>query len=332
MRTADTVAGMLRANLVLVGALALSACSAAGERSAPATTASSTVADPASERAADASSDLSSDPVSGDAGGAAAESALAAPADWSVRIDVVAEGFGAGSLDAAVEWTGDPDASVANGAFGRFGSCSGLRERVASYSVFVSGDDAAESVSVWTADRVTGGGIFDAEVRIERSGAEPITATGTITILDDLQAGEFVAFGADGGRVEGTFTCSGAPPATPLRPSDGAAAGASAEVFALLRDGDSQRVVGLASDAATDGECPGGTGGPVLAVTGSAALGAISAFELSGAPIGDARLRVAGTDYEFPDVTVTLDETGTSGVFSGANLDGTSVDGAFRCG
>jgi hypothetical protein len=315
---------MLRPTLALAGALALTACSGAADRSAPATTPSTTVVDPAPE---------TEEVAAPEATRAEADSALAASAEWFVRIDVAADGFAAAPLDTAVEWTGEPDATVADGPFGRFGSCSGLREHVASYSVFVSGADAAESVSVWTADRVTGPGIFDAEVRVEQAGEAPIAATGTITILDGLQDGEFVAFGADGGRVEGTFACSGAAEPTPLATADEVDASGSAEVFALLRDGDSQRIVGMAADAERDVECPatGRAGGPVLAVAGSAALGAITAFELSGSPTGAGLLRVAGTDYEFPDVTVTLDDSGTSGVFSGASPDGTSVDGAFRC-
>lgn len=309
--------------LVLAGALVLAACSDAGDDAStptvpPATTVPSTAPSIAAEPDVDAPE---------------AESALAASAQlWTVAIDVTADGFDEGPFAAAVDWSGDPDAVVDDGPFGRYGSCSGLREHVGAYSVFVSGADAADAVGVWTADRVTGPGIFDAEVRVERAGRAPLTATGTVTILDGLQEGEFLAFGVDGGRIEGSFACTGAEPATPMAAADAGAAVDAVEVVALLRDGSAERVVGLAADGASGAECPaGGSGDTVLSVGDGAALGAITTFELDGSPSGSALLRVAGTDYEFPEVTVALDERGASGVFSGANLDGTSVDGAFHC-
>jgi hypothetical protein len=309
--------------LLFVAAVALTACSGDGDG-----TASATVPPPATPApaAAETPSTVAKE----------VETALAdVGREWSVSIDVVAEGFGDDGIDATAEWTGDPEAAVEDGPFGPFGSCSGLRERVAAYSVFVSGASSADSVGVWTAERVTGPGVFDAEVRVERAGAAPLTASGTITILDGLQRGEFVAFGAGGGRIEGTFTCSGADPVTPLPTTDdGEGAAGSVEVVALLRDGDAERVVGLAADASSAADCPavtGDAGDVLLRVGNGAGLGAITAIELAGPPTGIARLRVAGADYEFSDVTVSLDDTGTAGVFSAANVDGTSVDGAFRC-
>ncbi|HSJ91443.1 MAG TPA: hypothetical protein VK917_05210 [Ilumatobacter sp.] len=313
---------MLRTvTLVFAAALAVAACSGGGDEPTVAPTATPAATSPADTVAV-------ADQPSDDAGDDAALSDVVP--QWSVTIDVVAEGFEGEPIDTSVGWTGDPNAVVEDGPFGSFGSCSGLRERVSGYSVFVSGSDSLDLVGIWTADRVAGAGIFDAEVRVEREGADPLTANGTITILDDLQRGQFLAFGPDGGRVEGSFSCSGAEPAAPMRSDD--AVTDSVEVFAVLRDGDTERIVGLAIDSSGDVTCATDGGSEiVVGVDDDASVGAITAFELGGGPTG-ALLRVAGVAYEFPVVDLTIDEAGTSGFFSGANLDGTSVDGAFRCG
>lgn len=246
---------------------------------------------------------------------------------WSVAIEVSADGFGDAPLHTSVAWTGDPNDKVVDGPFGSYGACSGLRDDVAAYSVFVSGDDAVDAVGVWTATPVTGAGLYDAEVRLERPNAAPLTASGTMTILDGLQDGSFLAFAAGGGRIEGSFSCSGSEPPTPLRDAD--RDDAEAEVFAVLRSGDAERFVGLATDDHVTCE-PAGAG--VLRVRGDAAVGAITAIDLAAPPAPAARLRVAGTDYEFSDVDVVLDEgAGVSGAFSASNREGISVDGAFRC-
>ena len=304
---------------MIAGAIFLAACSGGGDgvveppASAPATTAA--VADGA--------------PTSSVEVAASEDAALASGIveQWSVTIDATAEGFEAGSIEASVGWTGDPDDVVEDGPFGAFAACSGLRADVGAYSVFVSGSDGVDLVGVWTSSRVVGPGIYDAEVRIERAGGAPLTASGTMTILDDLQQGEFLAFGAGGGRVEGTFSCSGSEPPMPL--SDDAPG--AVEVFAVLRSGGAERFVGLATDAVSPAACRS-EGDVVLSVDGDSSIGAMTAIELDDQPPASATLRVAGIDYEFSEVTVVLDdETGASGVFSAVSADGASVDGAFRC-
>ena len=306
--------------------LVLTACSGGGGESTPVTVPPSTTAAPTAV-------DEVVDPevaVEVDDGDDVDDNAALADvvAQWSVTIDVVADGFESGPVDVSVGWTGDPNAVVEDGPFGSFGSCGGLRDHVGAYSVFVSGSDEVGLVGVWTADRVTGAGIFDAEVRVERIGGPPLTASGTITILDDLQQGEFLAFGADGGRIEGTFSCSGAEPAAPVSALDVDAIDAI-EVFAVLREGDAERIVGLVTDSSDMANCA--PGDDLVVVDGDASTGAITSFDLRDEPTPSVRLRIAGTDYEFPDVTVSRDDTGSSGVFSAATLDGTSVDGAFHC-
>ena len=323
---ADTVDAMPRTRtLAIAGALVLAACSGGGDdvggtpATAPSTTASAGVSAGASAgRGAVESSDA---PAPDDA------RAAGIVPQWSVSIDVAAEGLSAGSVEASVGWTGDPDDVVDDGPFGAYASCSGLRDSLGPYSVFVSGSDDVDLVGVWTSSRVDAPGIYDAEVRIERAGLAPLTASGTMTILDGLQAGEFLAFGADGGSIEGTFSCSGSEPPSPLR----AGTSGAVEVFALLRTGDAERIVGLTTDEVGTAACRR-DGGVVLAVEGDATIGTITAIELDMQAPTSARLRVAGTEYEFADVTVMLDEgTGVSGVFSAVDADGGSVDGAFRC-
>lgn len=274
------------------------------------------------------------DPV-GPAAAAESDATLAqASTEWTVEIDVAADGFDGAPVDATVSWTGDPESTVDGGPFGRFGACSGLRTHVGAYSVLVSGDDAIDAVSVWTADRVVAAGIYDAEVRIERTGQPTISASGTMTVLDGLQQGEFVAFGASGGRVDGSFSCLGTVPPTPLAADADDDVVEAVEVFALLREGESERVLGLAADASSGAECPGvggATSPVVLRVEGDAALGGLTSFELTGGAVVDARLGAGGETFDFDDVLITLDEQGSSGVFSGRTADGVSVDGAFRC-
>ena len=100
----------------------------------------------------------------------------------------------------------------------------------------------------------------------------------------------------------------------------------------MLRQGDAERIVGLAvSTDDADGvtaTCPGGDD-LVLAVDGDAGTGAITAFELD-AELSVARLRVAGTDYEFRETALAVDDaSGTSGAFSSGTGDGGTLGGAF---
>lgn len=314
--------------LLAVGTLA--ACSGGSDA-----TSSVPAVEPATT-AASGSVVSSDEPASDDAAGSAEAGqteaqvgAAASDAEAMVSIAVAASGFTSPdvSLDLSAAYADDV------GPFGEFGSCSGSRAFVGAYSIFVSGSDGA--VNVWTADRVTAAGIYDAEVRVEPTSGDPLIGSGTITVLDGLQSGEFVAFGADGGRLEGTFACEGTPSPEPLPlGAVGDDALDTVEVFALLRDGDAERVVALAVDGTADAECPaaeGGAAGPtVVRADGDERLGAITTFELSDGP-ATARLRIGGRSFEFPDVTLTLEPDGTAGIFAAANPDGTSVDGAFRC-
>lgn len=253
---------------------------------------------------------------------------------WSITVDVMADGFGGATLDETATWTGSPVSDA--GPFGAFGSCSGQRERLGTYSVLVSGDDGIDAVSIWTADRVDAAGTYDAEVRIERPGSEPIAASGTLTILDGLQRGEFAATGPEGGRVEGTFACLGTVPPVPL-PADAGLDDAvveAVEVYALLRDGGAERIVGLTADASSGAACPrveGRADPSIVRVEGDARVGGITEFELSGETSTTAWLRAGGVGFDLDDVVLALDEGGSSGVFSGVTVDGVTVDGAFRC-
>lgn len=323
----DTVGLMPRPwMLLVVGALALTACSGSRDEPGAAPASSPPTSVPvADDEAPTASSDASSD------GATAARDASDIVPQWSVTIDVAVDGFDAEAVETSVGWTGDPNDVVDDGPFGAFGSCSGLRDRLGAYSVFVStgvGEtDGVDAVGIWTAERVNDAGTYEAEVRIERSGAAPLTASGTMTILDGLRTGEFLAFGADGGRVEGTFSCSGNDGPAPLR----AGSDAAIEVFAVLQRGTAERIVALATEPGDTSVCDPDRE-PLLQVEGNAAVGSIAAIEIAGGSTPNIGLRIAGTDYEFPDATVTLgDETsGVAGAFS-ATAEGVTLDGAFTC-
>jgi hypothetical protein len=248
---------------------------------------------------------------------------VAMTANWSG-----VEGVDDGGASVAVEF--DPG-DRADDPFGEVGSCSGLRERVGAYSVFASdGDDA---VSVWTADRVTAPGDYDVEVRIERAEG-PIRASGTLTVRDELQRGEFVGVTPEGGRVDGEFECAGAPPPTPLVPGEpGDGTIDSVEVFVIVRDGGAERVLGLAASGDDDVDCPAvsGTGGEtIVRAEGDARLGAITMFELAGGAEPTLELRFGDVSYDFAEVGVQIGPDGASGTFTGTS-GGVSVDGAFLC-
>jgi hypothetical protein len=225
--------------------------------------------------------------------------------------------------------------SGGSGPFEEFASCSGLRDAIGAYSVFVSVADGA--LSVWTADRVDAAGVFEADVRLERPGSAPVSAAGTIEVSDGLQSGRFLAYPAEGGRIEGTFACTGSEVPSPLvvGPADGVLD--TVEVFALLGEGETERVVGLAVDASdpdVEVRCPavedGASGDVVVRVVGDERVGAITEFEISVAPRPVVRLRVGEQFYELTEVSTVVEPDGRSGVF-GAAADGVSVDGAFRC-
>ena len=242
-------------------------------------------------------------------------------------------------IDADISAVVDPAELDQIEPFGLFASCSGGRRTFGPYSVQVSDPDGAiTAAGISTTATVAGPGTHDAAVGIELSSGVTVRGAGTITIDAGLRSGSFIAFEPEGGRVTGSFTCSGGDPdPAPLPSGDAAGVLDSVEVVALLRQGDRERVVDLAVDVARSPEvaadCPAavGTSGPVLVrVDGDQSVGAITTFELTDGGAPAMRMRIGGVGYTFDEVTVTTDELRDAGTFSAT--DGVvSVDGAFRC-
>ena len=227
--------------------------------------------------------------------------------------------------------------------FTRFSSCSGLRASVGTFAVTAVDDTAAvRSVSVVTVDRVTGPGIYDADIRLETAAGETVSAAGTVTLAEGLRSGTFEAFEATGENVSGTFMCDG-PTGTPVPlvdvgEADDDDASLTVEVVALLRRGDQERIVGLALDTsevvAAEAACPGVTGrdgSTLVSVVGGPEVGAITEFELAPEQSPSMQMEVAGASYVVDDVEIDLDDRGLAGTFSGVTADGIAIDGAFRC-
>ena len=264
----------------------------------------------------------------------AVDVAAPTPLRVDLTLDVDPSGLhvemGAGG-EAATTEAGDP--------FGTFASCSGGRRAFGPYSVLVSAlDGPVAAVSLLTRGSVQGASIYDADVNVEMRAGTSQFATGTLTIDLGLRSGSFVAFAPDGGKLSGSFECSGGDPSSaPLVTGADDGVLDTIEVFALLRRGDSERVVGLAVQISrspeVSAECPAVLGAmdPLLVrVDGDASLGAVETFELTGGDGPAMRMSVAGTTYEFDDVAVTVEGVATAGTFSGT-VDGMTVDGAFRC-
>jgi len=248
----------------------------------------------------------------------------------SVRIDVSVAGTAA-ELSGLLADSADP--------FGHFVSCTGLRSSFGSYSVLASVETGdVRSVSVLSADLVPGPGTFDATVRVEYAVAPAVDAAGTITIDDDRRSGSFVAFDAAGSQVEGTFDCAGGdadPEPLVVGADDGTLE--AVEVFALLRSGSAQRILGLAvrADGAATVTCPGADGAPGdsltgVRVVGDETIGAITRFELGDGPAPSLRLAAGTVDYSFDEAMRGVTDLAAAGTF-GAEADGVTVDGAFRC-
>ncbi len=300
--------------------LLLVACSGGGgDDAAPVVSPAATIADDA---VATAPSDDSPDPATSGASGSA-------PVAPTVRVSVRSD-----SIDGeiVVEQTGDGD------PFGTFGSCSGLRSRVGTYSVLVADTiGSVRSISLLTAGAVGGTGTFDADVRIEPAVGDAIVATGTVTLSSDLAAGSYIAFTPDGEPIEGDFECSGGTGPEPLAVGSDDGVLDAIEVFALLRRGDAERVLGLAvaSDSAPTARCPGAEGRTgdtqIVRVDGDASIGALTTFELTRGTTSTMRLRAGGVVYEFDRVDVQLDDGAASGIFAAETPSGIAVDGAFRC-
>ncbi len=248
----------------------------------------------------------------------------------SVRIDVSLAGTDA-ELTGLLSESNDP--------FGRFVSCSGLRSSYGSYSVLASVETGdVRSVSVVSSDLVPAPGPHDAAVRVEFAASPPVDAAGTITVADDRRTGSFVAFDADGTRVDGTFECAGGDvEPEPLRVGDDDGVLEAVEVSVLLRSGDAQRILGLAAPAggAAVVECPGAEGAPSEAlsgvrVIGDETIGAITSFELDDGAAPTMRLRSGSVGYSFDLVMRNGAGPAAAGSFN-AEADGVTVEGAFRC-
>jgi hypothetical protein len=316
----------------LAGAVALTACTGGDGREGEEDSGGSgdqAVDDASSDASAAAPVDDSIEDARDATRTTVADAMSAEQAEWSVAAEVSVSGFGGGDFTGEVAVAFDPAAEA--DPFGEFGACSGLRTELGAYSLIISRGGDAELVELATPDRVTTPGIYDADVRVERSGG-PYSATGTVTLLDGLQSGSFVAFGAGGGRIEGTFDCAGPPEPTPLAVGDaGDSTLDSVEVVALLRRGDEGRVVNLATSDARIAACPAVEGGRgeavIVSAVGTASLGSINEFELTDSSL---EIVVGGTPFSFDDVSVdTVD--GVDGTFGASGADGLSIDGAFRC-
>lgn len=295
----------------LAAVVLVAACSGSDDDPSPATT-SAVGSTPASE--APSTSDDQ----------APADGATTADPPSTVQLDVTVGDVSA-EFEGAADDAGDP--------FGEFVSCSGVRDEFSSYSVAVSTTAGPiSSVSVISTAPVMRPGIVDALVRAELSDGAAVDAAGTLTLAPDYRAGSFQAFGTDGRRVAGSFTCGdGDRVPVPLPAADVGAAGV-VEVFAQLRVGDAERLIGFATSGRGDAslECPGAAdpGAPLLVrAEGDQALGAITSFELT-----DDRLRFAVGEavYEFDSVERIGAGSSSAGSFS-ATSGPVSVTGAFRC-
>ena len=253
-----------------------------------------------------------------------------------VDMTVVANQSG---VDAEISAAVDPTELEQVEPFGTFASCSGARRSFGPYSVLVSVPDGSiTAASISTTAAVRGPGTHDAAVDIELQSGAALRASGTVTIDAGLRTGSFIGFEPSGGRVSGSFTCSGGDPApAPLPAGDQAGALDTVEVVALLRQGEAERVVDLAVDTSRSPEvsveCPAsvsGSGPLLVRVDGDQSVGAITTFELTDGGAPTMRLRVGGASYVFDEVTITTADPPNAGTFSATDGDVT-VDGAFRC-
>jgi hypothetical protein len=241
-----------------------------------------------------------------------------------VEVSVQSPGLG---LDATVSG----DAELRGDPFGAFASCTAYRSVAGAYVVGVS-DPATEltSVAVVSAGRIDGAGPVDADVRVERAVGDAISASGTMNLDADLAGGTYLAFAADGARVEGTFDCRGGgePPVTMTASDVGAI-----EVVVLLDQAGSERVVTATMLGAEPADCPAGDASSLIVrADGDDTLGAITTFELDDAPDGAVmRLRVGSTVYEADKVAVSLDDDSRSGTFAAVTADDVTIAGAFAC-
>lgn len=256
----------------------------------------------------------------------------AAASDGPATVDVTAAWSGTPALpDGTADYGAVIEPGVGN-PFGRLGSCSGTRAHIGAYSVFVS-EAPGSAIAVWTSDRVVEPGIYDAEVRLERDGAI-VDASGTVEIDAGLRSGTAVAFAPTGGQVDVSFECADPSlPAESPRPLDLADGdGPGLEVFAILRQGDAERIVGLAAPVDGEVSCPAFAAvddAVLVSAAGGDELGAVGGFELHRD--GNLVVRVAAVTYTAEGAEVSAAADGSSGTFAAVADDGTSIDGAFRC-
>jgi hypothetical protein len=100
-------------------------------------------------------------------------------------------------------------------------------------------------------------------------------------------------------------------------------------VFALLQRGPEQRIVSLAAAPATGATCPTGVAGPVE-LSGPTEAGSISRFAVGTAAAALA-IRVGDTDLSLDPAATVTDLGPGSGTFHAETVDGTVIDGAYRC-
>jgi hypothetical protein len=204
--------------------------------------------------------------------------------------------------------------------FGTYAACSGLDATVGTWALQIS-DPLAEmtAVGILTVPRVTGPGEYEATFRLEWANAAALDATGSVRLDPGLQSGTFAANDFD---IHGSFRCTGAPRPEPLGET-------AAEVYALLQRGPEQRIVSLAAPTETAATCPTAVAGPVE-LRGPARAGSISRFAV-GASAASLAIRVGDTELALDPGTTVTDLGLGSGTFHAETVDGTVIDGAYRC-
>jgi hypothetical protein len=220
----------------------------------------------------------------------------------------------------SVELTRQVDRAELDDPFGTYAACSGLNGTVGVWALQIS-DPAAEltAVSILTVPPVTGAGEFPATFRLEWANDAALDAFGSVRLDEGLQSGTFAATDFD---VHGSFRCAGTPSPEPLGE-------AAPEVYALLQRGPKQRIVSLAAPADAAATCPTAVAGPVE-LSGPTRPGSISLFAVGTGPTSLA-IRVGDTDLAL-DPTATVTDLGRgSGTFHAETVDGTVIDGAYRC-
>lgn len=209
----------------------------------------------------------------------------------------------------------DPD-MVPGDPFEEFTACSGLDDAVGAWTLQLSQPDSELSaVGIMTTAPVDGPGVFEATFRLEWFNGGALDAHGLVTLDPGLQSGRFASDDFD---VSGSFRCEGSD--APEALGDDAV-----EVYALMQRGTEQRIVSVAAPAGAVA-CPA-VPGP-LELVATAAWGTITRFR-----IGPDDLAIAIGDHEL-DLDAAAVETSPGpgvGTFRAETVDGTVIDGAYRC-